>query len=223
MNEKKRASLAVSIMAGDISVAAVVSIVMTIANLVMNSSGAKASVFLLVNLAIVVVSVIISTLLAKGITDKLSATIGAVCTRMASFAKGDISSPMPDVEATSAELFALKSYMISIIDNTSSVISDVDYMLGNMADGNFSVDTKARESYVGEYSNILSSEETIKNKLSHTLTEIIAISEQVSTGSVQVSNSAQTLAQGATEQASSVEELSSTINEVARQIGESAA
>ena len=222
MKKQKRTSLAVSIMAGDISVAAVVSILMAVANITMDQSGASFSSILLVNIIIIVASVVISTIIAKRITGKLTAAIGAVCNRMTSFAKGDISSPMPDKESNSTEIYALKTDMSKIIENTSAVINDVEYMLGAMANGDFAVESKAMQSYVGEYMTIYNSEEMIKKELAQTLSEILAISEQVSEGSEMVSNGAQSLAQGATEQASSVEELSATIAEVAKQINENA-
>lgn len=145
------------------------------------------------------------------------------CKRLDSMADGNFESEVPEVEAHCFEIQAIRDYMEKMRINTHEVISDIDYTLGEMANGNFAVDSRIPESYLGDYSNVLNAERRIKDQLTLVLTEILEISEQVSAGSEQVSNGAQSLAQGATEQASSVEKLSATIGEVARQTTESAA
>jgi len=143
--------------------------------------------------------------------------------RLDSMADGDFESEVPEVEAHCFEVQAIRDYMEKMRINTHEVIGDIDYTLGEMANGNFAVDSRIPERYLGDYSDVLNAERRIKDQLTLVLTEILEISEQVSAGSEQVSNGAQSLAQGATEQASSVEKLSSTIGEVALQITESAA
>ena len=222
MQENKRRKLATTIIIGDAAVVAICTIILALANIIMDNRGAAVHTIIIVNVVLVLLCVAVAIVVAISITNKLTSTIGAVCARMSSFANGDVTSPMSEVDASSAELYALKTDMQRIIDNTSAVIADVKYMLGSMADGDFAVESKDLGKYVGEYADILNAENTIKKELAKTLTEILTISEQVSSGSEQVSNGAQSLAQGATEQASSVEELSSTIADVARQINESA-
>ncbi len=95
--------------------------------------------------------------------------------------------------------------------NLKTMINDIGYVLGLMANGNFQVFTHCEEKYTGEYREILLAMRGIKNQLSSTLSQINQAAEQVSVGSEQVSSGAQTLSQGAAEQASSVEELSSTM------------
>lgn len=102
------------------------------------------------------------------------------------------------------------------------IISDVGYVLDELARGNFLVETQCRERYIGDYQDILTASETISTKLSDTLSQINEASEQVSSGSGQVSSGAQALSQGATEQASSVEELAATINEISEHVKETA-
>ena len=143
--------------------------------------------------------------------------------RLDSMADGDFESEVPEVEAHCFEVQAIRDYMEKMRANTHEVFADIDYTLGEMANGNFAVDSRIPERYLGDYSDVLKAERRIKDQLTQVLTEILEISAQVSAGSEQVSNGAQSLAQGATEQASSVEKLSATIGEVARQINESAA
>lgn len=95
--------------------------------------------------------------------------------------------------------------------NLKTIIQDVNYLLGLMANGDFQVASQYEEKYVGDYREILLAMRGIKIQLSNTLSEINQASEQVSFGSDQVASGAQALSQGAAEQASSIEELSATI------------
>jgi len=143
--------------------------------------------------------------------------------RLDGMAAGDFESEVPEVEAHCFEVQAIRDYMEKMRVNTHAVIGDIDYTLGEMANGNFTVDSRMPERYIGDYSDVLKAERHIKQQLTQVITEMLEISEQVSAGSEQVANGAQSLAQGATEQASSVEKLSTTTGEVAKQISESAA
>lgn len=106
--------------------------------------------------------------------------------------------------------------------NLREIILDIDYVLGEMAGGNFQVHTRAEKSYIGAYQNVLVSMRKINRSLSSTLSEINSAADLVSSGSEQVSSGAQALSQGATEQASSVEELSATIQEISGKVNVSA-
>lgn len=102
------------------------------------------------------------------------------------------------------------------------IIGDINYLLTEMANDNFSISSNKSEKYIGEYSSILTALQNIKGTLNSTLLKIRESSIQVSAGSDQVSSGAQALAQGATEQAASIEELSASISQVSVQIGETA-
>lgn len=102
--------------------------------------------------------------------------------------------------------------------NLKTLINDIGYVLGRMADGDFQVSSQCEDSYTGEYEEILMAMKNIKRQLSDALTQINQASEQVSVGSEQVASGAQALSQGATEQASSIEELSATILEISDHI-----
>ncbi|MBS4860877.1 methyl-accepting chemotaxis protein [Anaerotruncus colihominis] len=106
--------------------------------------------------------------------------------------------------------------------NLNDIISDIGYVLNEMANGNFRVHTKAEESYVGAYHDVLMSMRRINRTLSATLREINTAADQVSAGADQVSAGAQALSQGATEQASSVQELAATIAEVSHNVSSNA-
>lgn len=104
----------------------------------------------------------------------------------------------------------------------NAVITDLTYLMDEMADGNFDIRTRAEDAYVGDFRPILDSIRKMNRNLSDTLSQIDEAAEQVSSGSDQVSSGAQGLSQGATEQASSVEELAATINEISTIVKEAA-
>ncbi len=91
------------------------------------------------------------------------------------------------------------------------IIEDIDYLLGEMAKGNFNTNTRCEENYKGDYKNIVLSLRKITGTLSDALSDIREASDQVDAGAGHVSSAAQALSQGATEQESSIETLSATI------------
>ena len=104
-----------------------------------------------------------------------------------------------------------------------NIINDMNYLLAEMANGNFDIDTKfGEESYVGEYSDLLVSIRATSKKLSNTLSNIEVAVEQVNAGSGQVADGSQALAQGTTEQASAIEQLSATIAELTEHVSRNA-
>ena len=95
--------------------------------------------------------------------------------------------------------------------------------LGEMAQGDFSVETDKPELYVKDYFPLLTSMRNIDSNLSNTLNQITEASEQVAIGSGQVSDGSQALSQGATEQAAGIEALSGTISDILTMITSNAA
>ena len=130
--------------------------------------------------------------------------------------KGDFSSKL--TYESQDELGLLSNSMRLMMSGLTNIISDINYNLGEMANGNFRVETKCKEEYMGEYAPILNSIVHINSNLSYTLTRITVASEQVAVGSTQVSNGAQMLSQGTTEQAASTEQLSENISQMSEKI-----
>lgn len=106
----------------------------------------------------------------------------------------------------------------TLLQTIVGIIQDLDYGLSELGKGNFTVESKKKEWYVGDFSSLNTSMKQIVAQLSHTLLQINQASSQVSSGADQVSCGAQALSQGAAEQASSIEELSASIAEVTEQI-----
>ena len=156
------------------------------------------------------------------IASRVIAPITMFGERLFKLSEGDVTSPLPEFDASSDEIAILKSSFGKTLTNTNLIIHDIDYLLSEFASGNFDVTSKATDKYVGDYKNILKSFRTMKRGMTESFQNILQVSEQVSAGSSQVSFGAQSLAQGATEQASSVQELSASIAEVSQHVKENA-
>lgn len=165
---------------------------------------------------------------AAGVSLLLS---GVLCARIVRGIKNPISELMSAAKAISAgnlkvrieynardEMGGLADAMSETVQTLRAIIEDVDTLLGEMGDGNFTVRSGIRDQYRGDFFGILEAIQKIQSNLNRTLSAINTAADQVSDGSNQVSSGAQALSQGATEQASSVQELAATINEISGQV-----
>ena len=171
----------------------------------------------LISICVIIAVMVVATVLVLGTAFKLVKGImeptEEVRKALMGFSEGKLDIPV-NYESKN-ELGDMCNALRSSQDTLSAVIEDICYLLGEMANGNFDVRSRATDKYVGALSAVLESIRKINHNLSDTLAQIDLSAEQVSSGSEQVSTGAQALAQGATEQASAVEELSATINEIA--------
>ncbi|MEF9984278.1 MAG: methyl-accepting chemotaxis protein [Oscillospiraceae bacterium] len=170
-----------------------------------------------VSIIIAVVLLVISSLIIFSFANKISKPITICAERLKLLAQGDLETPMAEIR-TKDETKVLADATSHIVDNINEIISDINYLLREMANGNFTVMSSHREAYVGGFSEILDSVRNLKIEQSSVLSQINVASEQVAGGSDQVASGAQELSQGATEQAASIEELSATINDISEKI-----
>ena len=103
-------------------------------------------------------------------------------------------------------------------DNLKLIINDLSWIMAEMADGNFNVNTKIEDKYVGKYVELKDAIRNMNRKINQALKGVGESSTQVTAGSENLAQSAQDLAQGATEQAGAVEELQATIDTITDQI-----
>lgn len=170
----------------------------------------------LISIGVIIAVMVVAIVLVLGTAFKLVKGImeptEEVRKALMGFSEGKLDIPV-NYESKN-ELGDMCNALRSSQDTLSAVIEDICYLLGEMANGNFDVRSRATDKYVGALSAVLESIRKINHNLSDTLAQIDLSAEQVSSGSEQVSTGAQALAQGATEQASAVEELSATITEI---------
>lgn len=91
-------------------------------------------------------------------------------------------------------------------------VGDIDRIMGELAQGNFDVNTSVR--YIGDFRSIEEALNNFTDSISRAMGGIIQAQQNVSAHAESLSGSAQTLAQGATDQAGAVEELYATVDEL---------
>lgn len=169
---------------------------------------------MVITVIMLVIAIIVAIFVAKRIGTSIGEPINLCAERLQLLAQGDLETPVPDIH-TKDETMILVESTHTIVNNLQAVIGDTDYMLSEMAKGNFTVQTKAGEDiYVGTFKRLIVSINTLIQDLRGTLHEISEASLQVEAGSGNMAESAQSLAEGATDQAGSVEELFATVTEV---------
>ena len=177
---------------------------------------------MLISVLVIVASMLASTVVAVKLSTNISGPMRACAARMKLLVEGDLKSPSPEAAGKdeTAELIHSTAAMVA---GLNTIIDDISYLLGEMANKNFDIQSPHRDAYVGAYQNILTSMRTLKLELSGTMRQINSSAGQVSSASNQVSMGAQTLSQGSMEQASSIEELAATINDISTSAKKTAA
>ncbi len=177
---------------------------------------------ILISVLVVVVSIIASIVVALKLSSNISVPMRACAERMKLLVEGDLKSPVPQAtgQDETAELTRSTAAMVA---GLNTIIDDIGYLLNEMANKNFDIQSPHRDAYVGGFQSILLSMRTLKQELSGTMRQIDSAAGQVSSASGQVSTGAQTLSQGSMDQASSIEELAATVNDISASAKKTAA
>ena len=165
------------------------------------------------NVAVIVISILASIVVALKLSSNISIPMRACAQRMKQLVEGDLQSPVPQARGRD-ETADLTRSTAELVEGLNTILGDIGYLLTEMANQNFDVQSAHREAYVGEFQGILQSMRTLKVQLNGTMRQINASAGQVSSASGQVSTGAQSLSQGSIHQASSVEELAATITDI---------
>lgn len=168
---------------------------------------------ILISVLVIVASIIASIVVALKLSSNISVPMRACAERMKLLVEGDLKSPVPQA-AGQDETAELTRSTAAMVAGLTTIIDDIGYLLNEMANKNFDIQSPHRDAYVGGFQSILLSMRTLKRELSGTMRQINSSASQVSSASSQVSTGAQTLSQGSMEQASSIEELAATINDI---------
>lgn len=154
----------------------------------------------------------LSKILTKLITDPLKKVKDALSKLQK---EGDLNFSL---EYDSKDEFGeLVSQINAFVNTLVSIIKDSNELMSQMALGNFHIQSRIREMYIGDFEQLLLSMRGIKQKLGTTLAGISESANEVNVASGQLAAEAQSLADGSTQQASAVEEILATIEEVQQQ------
>jgi len=176
---------------------------------------------LIVTIAVTLASAAVAALIAWRLASGIGKPVAACAQRLSALAGGDLESPVPD-STSRDEVGSLLDSTRELKEGLNAVIGDMDFLLDHMSGGDFTVQSRCPESYVGSFRSLLDAELLLKKQLIQTLRELDVSSDQVASGADQVASGAQALAQGTTEQAASVQELSATISSISEQINSTA-
>lgn len=95
------------------------------------------------------------------------------------------------------------------------IISDMEHILGRMAESDYTVTSKDNSKYIGDFRQLYISSKELKKCMVKTMHFIEESSIQVTAGSGNLADTSLSLAEGATEQAGAVEQLHATIATIA--------
>ena len=157
-----------------------------------------------INLVMMALAILLSIIVALKLANSIGRPMKACAERMRLLVEGDLESPVPEV-VSKDETGMLTQSTAELVEGLSTIIHDIGYLLGEMANQNLDIQSSHRDAYVGDFQSILHSMRNLKVELSEILRQINTSADQVSNASDQVSSSSQNLSQGAVEQASSVE------------------
>ena len=168
---------------------------------------------IVVTLIIIVITLSVTTVITRNLATSIGDPLMRCTERFEKLAEGDLHSPMPDFNSND-EVGKLVKASTMMKSDMTNVISDIKYILNEMANGNFAVRTQNIGYYKGDYEEIIIALRNLRDIMSSTLLQINCSAEQVATGSDQLAQNAQSLAGAATEQASAVDELTALIADV---------
>lgn len=166
-----------------------------------------------VMIGLMAIVIIGASVVAKTLGTKIAKTIAEplkkLADRFALFTQGDFTSPYPETE-TQDEVSNIVAGAKKMSEDIGLILNDADYLMNEMANGNYAVRTEHTERYVGEFSKLIEAIRGMNRQMDSTIHHIEEAAEQVSAGSGNLADAAQALAEGATDQAAAVEELQAT-------------
>ncbi len=158
-------------------------------------------------------SMYLSTRIGKRISVRITSPLKQLGNRLKTFAEGDLTSPFPAIKSGD-EIEEMTADAMIMADHLNVIIHDIGEVLGEMADGNYAVKSKASKRYTGDFKKLYESMRGMRDQMKETLLSIGESSSHVSCGSGDLAKASQSLAEGATEQAGAVEELHATISDI---------
>lgn len=173
-------------------------------------------------IAIIASSIVVSIRLGKNIAAGISKPLVQLGDRLEEFAKGDLFSPFPTMD-TNDEVSDMISSANDMAESLDFIISDMEHILGKMADSDYTVRTKDRSRYIGDFKQLFDASKQMRDCMVETMRFIEESSMQVTAGSGNLAETSISLAEGATEQAGAVEEVQATITTIAEAAEQAAA
>ena len=167
-------------------------------------------------LSMLAIFVVAGAAIAYALASKISKPVIEIASAARNLSQGDLTVSI--THTSNDEVGDLSDSMRRLCSTVAGIIGDMQSELKSMGNGDFTVESQAKELYVGDFASLRESMNSICSNLNDTLSHINVSADQVSAGSRQVSSGAQALSQGATEQADGIQELSSAILKISDQV-----
>lgn len=176
-------------------------------------------VAVIITIVLLVLAVVIVMRISSDLGDRIGGPIRLCAERLNLMSQGDFHTESPDIQSED-ETKILSDSTAQIVSTMNYIILDIEYLLREMAGGNFNVKEKDEDKYIGDFFGILKNIKMLNSDLKEVIQNIQIVSEQVNLGAVQLSEASQGVAEGATDQASAVEELQATVETVTEAVRE---
>ena len=170
---------------------------------------------------VIAASMVASTKIGRTIAKGIASPLGALGERLKTFAGGDLSSPFPVIE-TGDEVEEMVKDANEMATNLNMIIHDIGEILGEMANGNYDIQSNCSDKYNGDFQKLIIALRGLRDQMTETLLSIGEVSNQVSSGSNDLAEASQNLAEGATEQTNAVMDLHTTISDITATMEKSA-
>ena len=157
--------------------------------------------------------------IAVSTANGVAKPLRSLCKRLNTFRDGDLSSEFPEVN-TDDEVAEIAVAVKNAADRINIIMSDMNMMLHEMANGNFDVNSEHEDVYAGEFNGLLTGIKGMNDQLDTALREVDESAKMVAAGSVNLADAAQALAEGATDQAASVQELQASMDTITQGLEE---
>lgn len=157
--------------------------------------GERSKLATVIVISIIVIAVVIisatvyATRLAVTITAGIEKPLSALKDRFATFAEGDLDSPMPAVE-TQDEIADLIEGVSAMADRLNLIINDAGRLLNEMAGGNFAIATECEDQYMGAFQALILGMRKMNRQIDTTVRGVSEASEQVLVGSSNLAQAA---------------------------------
>ena len=172
-------------------------------------------------LVVMAIAIFVSIRIAQKLGVNIANPIHACASRIKLLATGDLHTEV-HIDDSLDEAKVLTTAAAELATSLNALIGDMDYVLAELAKGDFTVESQNEESYIGDFESLAISVRELKAKLSETLQHIQESANQVMHGSNQMATSAQDLAYGAANQTEAVNSLRHTIVNVTDGVAQNA-
>lgn len=169
----------------------------------------------------IAVTILFGAKRSKRLAEQISLPIELCTKRLVLLAEGDLRTDVAQ-NSEKDETALLTNATRNIIHTQSAVIRDIDYLLDEIAKGNFLVESEKTEQYRGDYTGIITSISSLKGKWKESLFHIREGASLVSIGANQLAEGSQRLTYGVADQTREMSGLEKSIADITESIGVSA-